>query len=68
MSLKGFHIVFMCAAVLLSIGVGMWSLEQQQHGRAGDWLLWAVASFVVAAALVAYEVWFLRKTRQVSSW
>ena len=68
MSLKGFHVLFVCAAVLLSIGVGMWSLQQQRQGHAGDWLVWAIGSFAVAVALVAYEVWFLRKTRKVSAW
>jgi len=68
MSLKGFHVLFMCAAVLLAIGLGLWSLQQRQLRHPGDWLLWAVASFAVAATLVAYEVWFLRKTRKVSAW
>jgi len=68
MSLKGFHIVFICAAVLLALGLGFWSLQQPAQAPPDHWALWAVASFAVAAALVVYEVWFLRKTRRVSSW
>ena len=68
MSLKGFHVVFICAAVLLAVGLGLWSLDQRQHGRPGEWLVYAVASFVVALGLVGYEVWFLKKMRRVSSW
>jgi hypothetical protein len=68
MSLKAFHVIFMAAAVLLSIGLGVWSLDQRAQGQPGAWVAYAAAAFVVALGLVAYEVWFLRKTRKVSSW
>lgn len=68
MSLKGFHVVFICAAVLLAVGLGFWSLQQPAQAAPDHWTVWAVVSFTVAAALVAYEIWFLRKTRRVSSW
>ena len=68
MSLKGFHVVFICAAVLLALGLGFWSLQQPAQTAPDHWTLWAVVSFAVAVALVVYEVWFLRKTRRVSSW
>jgi hypothetical protein len=68
MSLKAFHVIFMSAAVLLAVGLGLWSLDQRAQGRPGAWLAYAIASFAVALGLVVYEAWFLRKTRQVSSW
>ena len=68
MSLKGFHVVFICAAVLLAVGLGFWSLQQPASAPPDHWTVWAAVSFTVAAALIAYEVWFLRKTRRVSSW
>ena len=68
MSLKAFHLIFIGAAVLLAVGLGLWSIDQHQQGRPGSWLLYAIASFAVAVGLVVYEVWFLRKTKRVSSW
>ena len=68
MSLKAFHVIFITAAVLLAVWLGLWSVDQRQATGVGGWLALAVGSFVVAAGLVAYEVWFLRKTRQVSPW
>jgi ABC-type uncharacterized transport system permease subunit len=60
-SLKAFHVIFISAAVLLAVWFGVWAVGQQRQ-------LLAVGSFAAAVALVGYEVWFLRKTRQVSSW
>ena len=55
MSLKGFHVLFISASVLLAIGLGAWCLPEHKGG--------AVASFAAAALLVGYETWFLRKAR-----
>ena len=68
MSLKAFHVIFISAAVLLAIGLGWWAIDQRQQGGESKYLLVATLSFVAAAGLVVYEVWFLRKTRKVSSW
>jgi hypothetical protein len=68
LSLKAFHVVFITAAVLLAIWLGVWAWRQRQTTGAGSWLALSVGSFATAGGLVAYEVWFLRKTRQVSPW
>lgn len=57
MSLKAFHVFFISAAVLLCFGFGLWCLNQPGYTLTG------IASFVVGAALIAYEVNFLRRTR-----
>lgn len=57
MSLKAFHVFFISVAVLLAIGFGVWCL------REGDRPAMGVASFVVAAALVVYEILFLKKLK-----
>lgn len=57
MSLKAFHIVFIVASALLSLGFGVWAL-------AGDGALSAAAAgvaFLAGAALVAYGARFLKK-------
>ena len=55
MSLKTFHIFFISVAVLLCLGFGAWCLGQAGYAATG------IGSFVVAVALVAYEVIFLRR-------
>jgi ABC-type uncharacterized transport system permease subunit len=60
-SLKAFHVIFISAAVLLAVWLGVWAFGQQRQLLAGG-------SFAAAVALIVYEAWFLRKTRRVSSW
>jgi len=70
-SLKAFHVIFISAAVLLAVWLGVWAWGQRQaSGGSGDggFTALAVGAFAAAAGLVVYEAWFLRKTRKVSSW
>jgi hypothetical protein len=68
MSLKAFHVVFITAAVALAVWLGVWALREGAATGSGGMTAFGVVSLIVAVGLVAYEVWFLRKTRQVSSW
>lgn len=56
MNLKVIHVVFVGSAILLALFFGGWCLAQGPAYAVG-----AVLSFVVAAALVWYGVWFWRK-------
>ena len=58
MSLRAFHVLFISASVLLALGLGAWCLP--------DHPVSAAAALAVALALVAYETWFLRKTRKLT--
>jgi phosphotransferase system glucose/maltose/N-acetylglucosamine-specific IIC component len=58
MSLRAFHVLFISAAILLALGVAWWCLPAHTG--------WAAVSAAVACALVAYETWFLRKTRKLT--
>ena len=58
MSLRAFHVLFISASVLLALGLGAWCLPEHPAAAAG--------SFAVAALLVVYEAWFLRKARRIS--
>ena len=53
--------------ILLAIGFGVWSFMNYSapHGRTSD-LVVAIASGVAALALVGYEIYFLRKLKNVS--
>jgi len=67
MSLKAFHVVFIVASILLAAGFGVWSFlnYRSPRGTASD-LVIAIASGVVALALVGYEIYFLKKLKNVS--
>jgi hypothetical protein len=67
MSLKAFHIVFIVASILLAAGFGTWSIMNYfaPGGRLSD-LLVGIGSAVVAVALVCYERYFLKKTKDIS--
>ena len=61
MSLKAFHIFFITVSVLLCLGFGVWCLDSNYaHGQT-LYIITGIASFVFGAALVVYEVIFLRK-------
>jgi hypothetical protein len=57
MSLKTFHVFFISVSVVLCIGFGVWCVNQPNYLPLG------IGSFVVAAALVAYEIVFLKKLK-----
>jgi hypothetical protein len=67
MSLKAFHIVFIVASVLLAAGFATWSIMNyfSPGGRLAD-LLTGIGSAVVAVALLVYERYFLKKTKDIS--
>ena len=68
MSLKAFHVIFISAAILLAVWLGVWSWGQRQATGSAGWLGLTAGAFAAAVGLVVYEAWFLRKTRKVSSW
>jgi hypothetical protein len=67
MSLKAFHLVFIVASILLAAGFAAWSLVNYTapSGNTSD-LVVAVVSGIVALGLIGYEVYFLRKLKNVS--
>jgi len=66
MSLKAIHIVFITASTLLALGFSAWSFWQYSFEGARTDLFFAIGSALVAVALVAYEVYFLKKLKNVS--
>ena len=65
MSLKGFHIVFITFSTLLALGVGGWCLWINAVEGAPVFRIGAISSFIVAAALIIYGVWFYRKMKRL---
>ena len=65
MSLKGFHIVFIIFSTLLALGTGYWCIWVDLTVGKPVYRSGAIASFVVALALVIYGVWFYRKMKRL---
>lgn len=62
MSLKAFHVFFVTVATLGALAFGVWALRGWSGSGDGSLLFYGVASLAMAAGLVVYGRWFLRKT------
>jgi hypothetical protein len=65
MSLKAFHIVFIVFSTLLALALGAWCIWVDLVEGAPIYLSGAIASFIVAVALIVYGVWFYRKMKRL---
>lgn len=63
MNLRWFHALLILLSAALAVVFGVWCLSQYQRQDGAASLLAAIAAFAVSAGLVAYDSWFLRKTR-----
>ena len=66
MSLKAFHIIFITASMILTVGFGVWALNQFfNDGRSRSDLVGACLSFGLSIGLVFYGKYFLKKLKHV---
>jgi hypothetical protein len=63
MNLRWVHAVLILLSAALAVFFGVWCLTLYGGEQGIGLLLAAVAAFAVAAGLVVYDSWFLRKTR-----
>jgi hypothetical protein len=63
MNLRWFHALLILLSAALAVLFGVWCLAQYGRGDGAASLFSAVAAFAVSLGLVAYDSWFLRKTR-----
>ena len=63
MSLRWFHALLILLSAVLAVLFGVWCLTR--YGRDGGvaGVLSAGSAFAVSVGLIAYDSWFLRKTR-----
>lgn len=66
MSLKAFHIVFITASILLTLGLGAWCLSNflSSEGTRRD-LAIAIVCLVAAISLFVYGRYFLKKLKKI---
>ena len=65
MNLRWVHALLILLSAALAVLFGVWCLGQYQQQDGAARLLAAIAAFAVSAGLVAYDSWFLRKTRSL---
>jgi hypothetical protein len=66
MSLKAFHIVFITASILLAFGFAAWSLVAYRDQGGFNYLIYGIGSALCGVALVFYEVYVLKKLKNIS--
>jgi hypothetical protein len=67
MSLKAFHLVFIVSAILLTVGLAVWSWMNyfSPQGAKSD-LVAGIACSLAVVGLICYEIYFLKKFKKVS--
>ena len=63
MNLRWFHALLILFSAALAVLFGFWCLSQYGRQDGIGTLVAAIASFAVSLGLVAYDSWFLRRTR-----
>jgi hypothetical protein len=63
MNLRWFHALLILLSAALAVVFGFWCLAAYEREDGTSNLLAAIAAFGVSFGLVAYDSWFLRKTR-----
>jgi hypothetical protein len=63
MNLRWVHAGLIVLSAALAVLFGFWCLSQYRQGDPVALLVTGVGSFLVSFGLVAYDSWFLRKTR-----
>jgi hypothetical protein len=65
MDLKHFHYVFIAMSILCTLGFGFWAMSADVR-VVGSWgRVGGAASALMGILLIAYGVWFVRKSRQI---
>ena len=65
MNLRWFHALLILLSAALAVLFGFWCLDLYRRQDGIATLVAAIASFAASFGLVAYDSWFLRKTRSL---
>ena len=65
MSLKIFHIIFICCSIAITLGFSVWAfLAYRQNAQAG-YLVAAIAAIGAGIGLIVYGSNFLKKMKKI---
>lgn len=67
MSLKSFHIIFICISTLFSIFFGYWSYSQWTQVGGMQYLFYSVTSVVFIIGMLYYGKWFLKEISELNA-
>lgn len=65
MSLKAFHVFFIAASILMTLGVGGWAIYVHVQETNFSLLLFGIGALLVGAGLIVYGVKVLRRFRRL---
>ena len=65
MNLRWVHALLILLSAALAVLFGFWCLDLYRREDGTVTLVAAIVSFAVSLGLVAYDSWFLRKTRSL---
>lgn len=65
LGLKGFHIFFICASIVLCVAVGAWGFQEYSQNGSTMGLVMAIVFFFSGAALVVYAIRYFGKLRKL---
>jgi hypothetical protein len=65
MNLRMVHALLILLSAALAVLFGVWCLAKYGRQQEMATLVAAITSFAASAGLVAYDSWFLRKTRSL---
>ncbi|MDB4353693.1 hypothetical protein N9Z02_00145 [Akkermansiaceae bacterium] len=65
MSIKGFHLIFICIAALFCIAFGLWALFIEQGESGKEVTFFGIFTLVAAMGLFAYAIRFYRKAKNI---
>lgn len=64
-SLKTFHIIFVTASTILTIGFGIWAIRDYRSNGDTTSLVVGVGSLIGSVGLVWYGRWFITKLKGI---
>jgi len=67
MSIKGFHIVFIIASIILAILFGLWSWNYSYEKQSMGYFFTSIGCFLAALFLILYEIRFIKKIKTLDS-
>ena len=65
LGLKSFHVVFICASIVLCLLVGLWGFQQYRVLGSATGLATAIVFFLSGGALLVYAVRYFGKLRRL---